>query len=82
MTWSAQEIKTSHGTHIQDLKTDFFFHGHDLRSAKSSQTLFRTKFFNMTIDKFSKLSHLNPKIKFDLLFFYKRSTPGILGSKV
>ena len=63
---------------------DLFFHGHDLRSTKSSQTLFRTKFFNMTIDKFSKLSHLimNPKIKFDLLFFYKRSTPGILGSKV
>ena len=60
----------------------FRCHGHDLRSTKNSQTLFRTKFFNMTIDKFSKLSHLNPEIKLDLSPFYKRSTPGILGSKV
>ena len=36
----------------------------------------------MTIDRFSKLSHSNPEIKLDLSFFYKRSTPGILGSKV
>ena len=66
---SAQEIKTSHGTHIQAPKTDFRCHGHDLRSTKNSQTLFRTEFFNMTIDKFSKLSYSNPEIKLDLSFF-------------
>ena len=37
---SAQEIKTSHGTHIQAPKTNFRCHGHDLRSTKNSQTLF------------------------------------------
>jgi hypothetical protein len=66
---STQEIKTSPGTHIQAPKTDFRCHGHDLRSTKHSQTLFRTKFFNMTFDKFSKLSHSNPEIRLDLPFF-------------
>ena len=83
-TWSAQERKTSPGTHdlIQAPKTDFRCHGHDLRSTKNSQTLFKTEFSNMTIDKFSKLSHSNPEIKLDLSSFYTRSTPGILGPKV
>ena len=66
---SAPEIKTSHGTHIQDLKMDFRCHGHDLRSTNNSQTLFRTKFSNITIDKLSKRSHLNPEIKFGPIIF-------------
>jgi hypothetical protein len=67
---------------IQAHETEFRCHGHDMRSTKNSQTLFRTKFSNMTIDKFSKLSHSNPEIKFGPTFFLKRSTPGILGSNV
>jgi hypothetical protein len=35
----------------------------------------------MTIDKFSKLGYFNPEIKFGPINFYKRSPPGILGSR-
>ena len=48
---------------------DFRCHGHDLRSTKNSQTLFRTKFSNITVDKLSKRSHLNPEIKFGPIIF-------------
>jgi hypothetical protein len=66
-------MKTSYGTHIQAAKTELRCHGHDLRSTKNSQTLFslfRTKFFNMTFDKFSKPSHSNPEIKFGPIIFF------------
>ena len=73
-TWSAQEIKTSPGTHIQAPKTDFRCHGHDLRSTKNSQTLFRTEFSNMTIDKFCKLIAIRIlKLSLDLSFFIKEA---------
>jgi hypothetical protein len=36
-------------------------------------TLLKTKFFNMTIDKFSKLNHFNPEIKFGpIIFLWKK----------
>jgi hypothetical protein len=57
---------------IQGLKTDFRCHGHDLRSIKNSQTLFRTEFFydnNWQIH-----GHLNPEIKFGpIIFFIKEA---------
>ena len=52
---------------------EFRCHGHDLRSTKNSQTLFGTKFFNMTIDKFGKLSHFNPEIMSGTIIFIKEA---------
>jgi hypothetical protein len=66
---SAQEIKTSHATHIQAPKTEFRCYVHDLRWTKNSQVPNFITFFNMTIDKFSKLDHFNREIKFGPIIF-------------